>query len=177
LIPYNVAFGPLRGVIGYYNKGDIMAKLTFTPVYRRDKRRHKILLKGFKVRPGETVDIPAKYALTYYGDKNYKVVWDKADKEELLKLEDNKFKRLENEFGEQGSKDIVEKLIPGPKKKAFTKKIIKEAVKPIVQKPAPKKKVEKKEPKKEELKPPIEKKKPAKKAAPKAKKPIKDSEL
>ena len=154
-----------------------MAKLTFTPVHPRNRRQYKTLLKGFKVRPGETIDIPAEYAVTYYGDRNYDIVWDKKDKERLSEIHESRLKNIQKTIGGQGSKDIVERLIPGPKKKAFTKKIIKEAVKPEVKKPAPKKKVEKKEPKKEELKPPIEKKKPAKKAAPKAKKPTKDSEL
>ena len=154
-----------------------MAKLTFTPVHPRNRRKYKILLKGFKVRPGETIDIPAKHAVTYYGDRNYDIMWDKTDKEQLSEIHESKLKNIQKRIGGQGSKDIVERLIPGPKKRAFTKKIIKEAVKPIIKKPAPKKKVEKKEPKKEELKPPIKKKEPAKKAAPKAKKPIKDSEL
>lgn len=153
-----------------------MAKLTFNPVSPRNKRTYKILVKDFKIRPGETIDIPAKYAISYYGDRNWDIVWDKKDKEDLLEVHESRLKRVQRDIGGQGSKDIVERLIPEPKKKAFTKKIIMEAVKPIVKKPAPKK-VKKKEPKKEELKPPIEKKKPAKKAAPKAKKPIKDSEL
>ena len=155
-----------------------MAKLTFNPVYNKNRRGYKRLVKDFKIKSGETIDFPPRLALAYYGDRNYTITWEEKYRDELSKLEERKFKYIKDKTGAAGVKDVIDNvLLPKAKKKAFSKKIIKEAAKPEVKKPAPKKKIEKKEPKKEELKPPIEKKKPAKKAAPKAKKPTKDSEL
>jgi len=112
-----------------------MAKLTYLGIERK-----RSLIKRMSIGAGETIDINPIHALTYLGDDDFKILFEKSDKEALENCSDGQQKRLIHEFNCKNLKEVLNTMYPKSKPSVFKQKETKKTtvVKPI-------KKIEKKE--------------------------------